>query len=300
MRPLDSSRSNVGRGSCQRPYAECMARECKGCSECVESWSEQVGYIAAAEMLPDDGLERVCAAGAPSSTPDYQSDSTSVEVKELVSGAVKGFQQAIATQPDVVPSPLLSRTWAVWPRIDWSPRFQGDKAPRIRGLVDRLAPLLAQLEKHDIFDYHCAPLELFLAIKQFVGGGACSALPPNAPFAPGVALGYAISGTRPANIDDAVVDVLQAWLDNKSAKMCQSLASGGPRQRCGVLVASDDGMQPVAARLNKSLNWDFPDERPTRALRLPIGIDVFLVVVGETVLKYDDSTWQRGVVGNYR
>ncbi len=197
-------------------------------------------------------------------------------------------------QPTVTPSSLLTRTWLVWPRIHWSAEFEGDRAPRVKGFVDQLAPLLAELEAQGADNKYAASVDLYYAINSLLGGGYCTALDPSDRFEPGVLLGYAITGERPGHIDDAVVDVLQAWLDRESAKMRRSLEAEKGRLRCGVLVASDEGLQPVAARLTRSLNWDFPHELPMRNLRLPPEIDIFIVVAGETLLKYDGASWHRG------
>lgn len=281
-----------------------MSEVCPGCAQCErESFAERTGKAAAARVLADLDLERVCPRteavnrGNQPQSPDYRSVHSAVEVKELTSNAHRKFANALHQQ-DFYRSPRLTSTWNVWPHHDWSSSPSSDRVIPPRQLVKRLIPLLEQLEAaNQTHPRVREPTDASFAIVSLLGGGHCEAMPAHlaARWGPGVLLGHLISGERSGYLDEAIVAPIQHWIDNDrlATNMSRSLRDESPRTRCGVLVLGDRLMQPAPSHLRRSLS-DFPGEIPTRELHMPESVDVFVVAAGDEILWYaDGSGWSR-------
>jgi len=242
-------------------------------------------------------LVRVCARGATVPTPDYESLRSVVEVKELSSSLMAKYTDAMDKQPVVQPVGVLSKTWHVWPEVLWGWDTTKDWTPRVKGLVERLAPLLLQLEHLGINDRWQAPVPLLFHISELIGGGYCAVGPAMPGYGPSIVLRQAISGVRSGDIDEAIAMPVQTWLDQSSGSMVASLRDTEGRRACGVLVLPPTWAQPAASHLSRSINDDFPLEMPHRALELPDGIDVVVIVAEPAILAFDPTEeWQRTVL----
>ncbi|MGK2321406.1 hypothetical protein [Gordonia rhizosphera] len=214
-----------------------MTVTCEGCPECLrETRSELVGKAAAIKVLNDSTLTRVCARGATTSTPDYESSRSVVEVKEFLSSTMARYTDAMAKQPVVQPVNMLSKTWHVMPEVLWEWNTAHDQTPRVKDPINRLAPLLAEFEALRIHDRRRAPIPLLFELSAVIGRGYCVVGSKIPGYGPSVVLGQAISGVRSGDIDEAIADPVQTWLDHSSSKMVESLQSAEGRRACGVLV----------------------------------------------------------------
>ncbi|MFH5207894.1 hypothetical protein [Antrihabitans spumae] len=131
-------------------------------------------------------------------------------------------------------------------------------------------------------------------IGKLLGGGPCSVLQDPGELPPGVFLEGRVYGHgRAIDLDRAVLDPLQHWLDTGSTNVRDSLSQEDCR-RVAVLVVASSGSQSLSLLL--SLTKDFPDTEsvPSQSLNLPAEIDVLIVVVGDQVLSFTASNgWKR-------
>ncbi|MFI5541650.1 hypothetical protein ACIA5H_35255 [Nocardia sp. NPDC051900] len=248
-------------------------------------------------LLGDDALERVCENERPGPVVDYRSTKTAVEVKAVKHGQ---FEQLRATytkkiEDDVVlPVSGLRKTWFVMPDATAATgeRSAYNGTLSLQKLEIRLGPLLLELERQGIDDALTAPRQLQWQIAALLHGGSCSTF-ESSEIGPGILLaGYLAGHSRPLNIDRAVRDRIQNWLDTNSSNMVASLYEEAG-VRCGVLVIPQtiDGFS-----LTRSLTEDFKDLRivPAEPLSLPNGVDTVITVAGDHAIQFTPpNRWTR-------
>lgn len=251
--------------------------------------------LAAAVVLDDPDLTRVCdkdPSFAGPAIPDFSSAYHVVEVKELTSRPLRGFNAAYDKQPRHIRIPNLRHLWAA--SVDVSAAaaaYDGDpETPQVNTLVATLAQMVENLESrgytdalhdHDNFQRYAKALGFYFDL----------AVQPNSPLEPGILLSGTIAEhPRTLDLDHDFTAVLQEWLDSdQSANARQSLASCSGLHVL-VLMASRDG---PAAGLIYTLQQK-PGEIPVAALRLPGEIDVLIVATTTDVLYFTPRDgWSR-------
>lgn len=264
----------------------------------VETSPEQLGRVAVEQLLGDHGLRRVCQNERPGATLDYRSSQTAVEVKEMRSEILEAFDGAFQELASgLITFPDLSQTWWVVPDISGAAGVFSERVPvpRLKGIAQKLGPILLELERNGIRDARKADWSTQARIGALLHGGACHVF-DDAPFEPGIFLaGHMHGHQRPYDIDTAVRDQVQHWLDTESSNMRASLAAE-VGLRCGVVVAPVRG---AAFSLVRSLTEDFdaPSVLPSRSLDLPDEIQTLVVVAGCHALRFTPpNTWHRKIL----
>jgi len=274
-------------------------RHTAGCGHpaCASDGIELHARDAAAAVLGDDELVRVCAQETAGVKPDFESQHHVLEVKELNSPALLKFFDAHASHRENPHLPIegLSELWMVWADVsDAIESFDGKiPTPKAKSLIESLAPLLADMEARGVTDAF-GDERVWPHIRRLLGFQAhCSVIPGAAPGrAPGIHFGVAHGHERTMHLEDDVVTFLQRWLDSDySMNARNSLASDERKgRRVVALVASMDG--PAAAML-RTLS-ETPGEAIPTPLRLPSEIDAVIVTTGHEVLHFDcDTGWAR-------
>ncbi|MDZ4266663.1 MAG: hypothetical protein U1D00_13385 [Mycobacterium sp.] len=256
--------------------------------------------LAAAAVLDDADLTRVCDrdpafAGGP--IPDFHSPRHVMEVKEVTSRPLRGFNAACDKRPRYVRMPNLRHLWAA--SVDVSAAaavYEGDpeagdpETPVVNTLISTVTEMVESLESrgytsslhdHDNFPRYAKELGFYCDL----------AVQPDSPLEPGILLsGTIVEHSRAHDLDIDVTEFLQEWLDSdQSANALQSLA-GRVGVHVLVLMASVDG--PAAGLIHTV--QETPCEVPTAALRLPAGIDVLVVVTNTDVLRFTPADgWSR-------
>ncbi|MGW6655597.1 hypothetical protein [Rhodococcus sp. NPDC055024] len=263
-----------------------------------ETPSEQLGRVAVEQLLGDHGLQRVCQNEHPGATLDYRSSQTAVEVKEMRSETLEAFDNAFQESVGgVITFPDLSQTWWVMPDTSAAAGAFSERVPvpRLKGIAQRLGPILVELEKNGIRDARKADWRTQVRIGALLHGGACYVF-DNAPFEPGIFLaGHMHGHERPYDIDTAIRDRVQHWLDTESSNMRASLAEE-VGLRCGVVVAP---LRGAAFSLVRSLTEDFDalSALPSMPLDLPGEIQTLVVVAGCHALRFTPpNTWHRKIL----
>ncbi|WFS11946.1 hypothetical protein [Rhodococcus aetherivorans] len=198
---------------------------------------------------------------------------------------------------DVIAFPDLTRTWWVMPDVSAAAAVFSERAPVpiLKRIAQELGPILVRLEQKGIRDARQADWRTQVQIGALLHDGACHVL-DDAPFGPGILLaGYMHGHRRPHDIDTAVRDQLQYWVDTESTNMRASLAAE-ELLRCGVVVAPIRG---ASFALVRSLTEDFndPSALPSVPLKLPGEIQTLLVVAGDHALRFTPpNTWHRNVL----
>lgn len=256
---------------------------------------EQRAWTAAAAVLDDADLTRVCdqdPAFAGAAIPDFSSRRHVVEVKELTSRPLRGFNAAYDKQPRHIPISSLRHLWAA--SVDVSAAaatYDGEpNTPQVNTLIATLTQIVqnletrgytSSLEDHDNFQRYADALGFYCDL----------AVQPNSPLEPGILLSGTIAEhSRTLDLDYDVTAVLQEWLDsNQSANARQSLA-GHAGVHVLVLMASPDG--PAAGLIHAVQQT--PSDVPAAALRLPDDIDVLIVATNTDVLRFSPRDgWSR-------
>src|SRR4051794_5009994 len=140
--PRKRGRNKVVRSA--TPSDECCHRKCEPCR--VERRARDIG----AALLRDGSLSRVCERESSRPKPDFRSPQHSVEVKELASPSLRSFMEAQKLHiGDVRLYPVegLQKTGGVSVDVSLAiDSFEHAPAPKVRRLINALAPLVAQLE----------------------------------------------------------------------------------------------------------------------------------------------------------
>ncbi|WP_156959760.1 hypothetical protein [Nocardia sp. BMG51109] len=265
---------------------------------CLEERPEErLGKAAVAALLGDHELDRVCQNERPGPVVDYRSARTAVEVKALKNGELEKLRAAIDKQPNPsrpIGVPGLKETWFVLPDASAAVGERSEYAgtPSVREIETRLGPLLLELERQGIDDAFTAPWELRHQISSILHGGACSVFPTSR-LAPGILLaGHQYGHSCSFDIDSAVRDKIQGWVDTGSGNMVESF-DGESAQHCGVLVIPQSG---AGFSIGRSLSEDFGDFAvvSTKPLSLPVGMDILVTVAGDQVLAFTPpAQWRR-------
>lgn len=274
------------------------ASEC-GHQGCKDDDFERETRAAAADILGDHDLARVCAQESPGVKPDYRSPRHSLEVKRLVSPALQKFYDAYRPLFETPYRPVeeLTGYWLVFVDVsDAIESFNGKTtAPRVDSLIESLTPILRDLEKRDVRDAF-GDARAWPQLQNLLGtGGHCSVV-PEVPghVQPGIHLAVSYGHSRTTYIANDVVAFLQEWLDSNHSRNARESLAAEDRKRVIALAASIDG--PAAAML-RTLS-DAPSEAIAPALRLPPEVDALIVITGQEALHFDrDTGWDRHILG---
>lgn len=255
---------------------------------------------ATATVLDDPDLKRVCdqdPAFAGGAKPDFYSPRHVVEVKELTSRPLRGFNGAYDKRPRYTRIPNLRHLWAA--SVDVSaaaavyesdPETGDPETPVVNTLIATLTQMVEDLESrghtdslhdHDNFPRYAKELGFYCHL----------AAQPDSPLEPGILLsGTIVEHSRAHDLDIDVTDFLQDWLDSdQSANARQSLAG---RTGIHVLALMASPIGPAAGLIHTV--QETPGEVPTAAPRLPDGIDVLVVATDTDVLKFTPADgWSR-------
>jgi hypothetical protein len=129
-----------------------------GCGHpgCASDDVEQHALNAAAAVLVDDELTRVCEQESSGVKPDFRSRRPALQVKQLTSPALRQFFAAHADHLEDPHHPIeeLSHVWLVFADVSAAiESFDGrTRAPRADALIASLTPLLKDLEARGITD----------------------------------------------------------------------------------------------------------------------------------------------------
>lgn len=261
--------------------------------ECVPTAIEILARDVVADLLRDDGLDRVCAKGSREPTPDFASRQHVVEVKELASQSLRAYESAHDRHLGYgrhYPVETLRNVWGVW--TDVTPAmssFDQVDTPQARKLIRPLTQLLEQLEGEGIADIN-QHWRARGAAESLIGFGSCCVYPPGGPYPPGIfMIGHAYGYDRTTDPERDVVALVQKWLDSQHAENLKLSLRSANKMRVAVLVASMDG---PARALIKTLAGS-PETRLLTPLQLADEIDAVVVVSGSEALDY-------GIVGGWR
>lgn len=266
---------------------------------CVSDEVERQVRDAAAIVLEDNELIRVCAQEAAGVKPDFRSPHHALEVKELTSPALLKFFDARARHlnPDDPRIPIdgLTQLWLVFADVsDAIESFdEATGTPNAKSLVKSLTPLLKNMEARGVTNAFADQLCVWPHISTLLGVGAhCSVIPEavNKGMKPGIYLAVSHGHSRTTYLEDDVVTFLQRWLDSEHSTNARESLAGETRKRVVGLSASMDG--PAAPMLRTLA--ESPDVAIPTALRLPPDIDALIVTTGQEVLLFDRITgWHR-------
>lgn len=277
-----------------------MAPDSCGHRGCRLKPSEVRALVAVAAVLADPDLTRICAqdpafTGAP--IPDFHSPRHVVEVKELTSRPLRGFNAAYNRQPRYIPIPHLRHLWAA--SVDVSAAaavYDGDseagdpETPVVNTLIATLTEMVEDLESRG----HTASLQdhdNFPRYAKELGFYCDLAAQPDSLLEPGILLtGSVIKRPRTLDLNYDVTALLQDWLDSDQSLNARRSLAGRGGVHVLVVVPSRDG--PAATVIDTVR--ETPGEVPTIALRLPDGIDVLVVATSTDILRFArDEGWTR-------
>lgn len=272
--------------------AKCGHRAC-GCDEI-----ERQVRDAAAAVLGDNELMRVCEQETAGVKPDFRSSRHALEVKKLTSPALLKFFAARAKHLDEedprIPIEGLTQVWMVW--ADVSDAIESfdikTETPNAKLLVKSLTPLLKDMEARSVRDAF-ADHRVWPHIRALLGFGAHCSVVPDAVAAgmkPGILLAISHGHSRTTYLEDDVVTFLQRWLDSEHSANARESLAGEKRKRVVALAAS---MDSPAAPMLRALA-ETPDVAIPTPLRLPPEIDALIVTTGQEVLHFDRyAGWRR-------
>jgi hypothetical protein len=265
--------------------------------ECEPGRGEQRVRDIVAALLGDDSLSRVCEKESSRPKPDFRSAHHSVEIKELASPSLRSFlnaQKLHIGDVRLYPVDGPQKTWGVSVDVSLATdSFEQAPTPKVRRLIDALAPLVAQLEAKGLDDA-LLDSEIWPRIAQLIHhDGWCSVIPGEA-FAPGIFFaGHGYGQARTTYLEDDVVAFLQHWLDSPQADNARQSLAGEAALRCVALVASMEG--PAAAML-RTLE-ETRGEQLRTGLTLPEEIDAVVVITDAEVLDYGlVDGWRRRAI----
>jgi hypothetical protein len=271
---------SVVRGSRHDGTMSCSHRDC------VPSAIEALACEVVADLLGDDGLDRVCARGSREPMPDFTSRHHVVEVKELASQSLRAYEAAHARHLGYgqhYPVESLRNVWGVW--TDVTPAmgsFGQADSPEARKLIRPLTLLLERLEAEGISDIN-QNWRARGAALGLIGFGSCCVYPPGGPYSPGIfMIGHAYGYERTTDPERDVVALVQKWLDSEYADNLKRSLRNADKVSVAALVASMDG--PAHALINTLT--ESPEARLLTPLQLPDEIDVVVVIAGPEVLDY--------------
>jgi hypothetical protein len=279
-------------GDMQPDAADCGHPACK--SDDIERKARD----AAAAVLGDEDLIRVCEQETPEAKPDFRSCRHALEIKELTSQSLLKFFDArakhLGEDDPRLPIEELTQVWMVWADVsDAIESFDGNtKTPRADSLIKSLTPLLKDLEARGVNDAFGDDRSWFHITRLLGSGAHCSVVPDAvaAGMKPGIFLSVAHGHSRTMYLEDDVVTFLQGWLDSEYSTNARESLAREKRSRVVALVASIDG--PAAAML-RTLSETAGVAIPT-PLRLPSEIDALIVTTGQEVLHFDRGAgWSR-------
>ncbi|WP_063044997.1 hypothetical protein [Nocardia pseudovaccinii] len=249
-------------------------------------------------------------SGPPS--PDYRlcAPEAAFEVKEFASQDWKGLGKAVNKAPVHTPLSRLSGVWGcLVPAYNAVEELElgepgSARQPRVKRLPKDLVGPLEVLERHSVTDYRIGIGAVSEELRQacerigwLLRGGWCTRFEfeGEPPFSPGVVvLGLGWGHSRTGD-PDVFADLVQMWLDRRSANMRESL-DGVPGEHHGVLVVAESVVGE--ARAVEDMRLEF---LPVVSLRLPVEIDTLWVVIGSMWLRFDEQTgvWTNGsITGN--
>lgn len=267
-----------------------------GCGHpgCGSDYVEQHALKAAAAVLVDDELTRVCEQESSGVKPDFRSRRHALEVKQLTSPALREFFAAHADHLADPHHPIegLSRAWLVFADVSAAiESFDGrTKAPRADALIASLTPLLKDLEARGVTDAF-GDDRVWPHMRRLLGfQGHCSMIPAAAGMEPGVFLSVSHGHSRTTYLEYDVVGFLQQWLDSRYSVNARKSLAAETRIRVVVIAPSMDG--PAAAMLRTLA--ETPGVGIRTPLRLPPEIDALVVDTRDEVLHFDPSIgWAR-------
>lgn len=254
---------------------------------------------AAALVLEDDELTRVCAQEAAGVKPDFRSPRHSLEVKQLTSPALLKFlagrAKHLSDEDPRIPIEGLTDVWGIW--ADLSDAIESfdttTETPHAKSLIASLTPLLKDMEERGVTDAFADQLRVWPHIRELLGAGAhCSVIPDAvaAGMKPGIFLALSHGHSRSTYLEDDVVTFLQTWLDSAHSNNARESLAGEKGKRILGLATTMDG---PAARMLRTLSETRDVAIPT-PLRLPPEIDALIVTTAHEVLLFDRITgWQR-------
>lgn len=262
---------------------------------CRPKPSEVRALVAVAAVLADPDLTRICAqdpafAGGP--MPDFHSPRHVVEVKELTSRPLRGFNAAYNRQPRYIPIPTLRHLWAASVDVSVAAAvYEGDpETPVVNTLIATLTEMVEDLESrgytnslhdHDNFPRYAKELGFYCDLTVV----------PDSDLKPGILLtGTIVGRPRALNLDIDITALLQDWLDSdQSSNARYSLAGRGGVHVLAVVPSRDGPAATVIDAVRET-----PGEVPEAALRLPDGIDVLIAVTDTDVLRFTPADgWSR-------
>lgn len=239
--------------------------------------------------LNDPDLTRVCDRdrlhdGRPS--PDFRSPRHVIEVKELTSEPLRGFNGAFDKLDRHTPIPGFEHLWSVMVEVSGGAAvFIGaPEMPVLNTLIDRLTPMIKDLEKNELTNalHDHDSFERWARVIGFDGQCAVSEDPE---LAPGILLTGTINGQpHTFDVDHGVVTPIQTWLESATDQVdnAQESLAGHPEVHVLALMASPSG--PASGLIYTLMQT--PDEVPTTPLRLPDGIDVLVIATNTDVLRF--------------
>ncbi len=237
--------------------------------------------------------------------PDYRlgTPEAAFEVKEFTSQDWVELDRAVRKAPLHKPSPRLRRVWAclvpAFNAVEELDREGRSRQPRVKRLAKDLVGSLEVLERYKVTDYRvgvgAVDVELRAACNRvgwLLRGGECSCMDfeGEPPFAPGViVLGLEWGHSRSGD-PDVFANLVQLWLDRRSANLRASLVRE-PGAHHGVVVV-DESMVGEAQSATE-MGLEFLPEVP---LQLPEELDVLWVLIGSLWLRFDRRTgrWTNG------
>lgn len=254
---------------------------------------------AAAAVLGDNELTRVCGQETPGVKPDFRSPRHALEVKELTSPALLKFFDARAKHLDEedprIPIEELTQVWMVFADVsDAIESFdKTTQTPNAKSLVKLLTPLLKDMEERGVTDAFADQNRVWPHIRQLLGFMAYCRVIPGAVakgMKPGIHLAVSYGHSRTTYLEDDVVTFLQRWLDSEQSANARKSLAGETRKRVVGLAASMDG--PAAPMLRTLA--ETPGVAIPTLLRLPAEVDALVVTTGQEVLHFDrDTGWHR-------
>jgi hypothetical protein len=181
---------------------------------CESDDVEQHALNAAAAVLVDDELTRVCEQESSGVKPDFRSRRHALEVKQLTSPALRQFFAAHAEHLAYPHHPIegLSHVWLVFADVSEAiESFDGrTTAPRADVLIASLTPLLKDLEARGIADAF-GDDRVWPQMRRLLGfQGHCSMIPAAVGMKPGVFLSVSHGHSRTTYLEYDVVGFYSA------------------------------------------------------------------------------------------
>lgn len=263
---------------------------------CFSDDVEERARDAAAAVLGDDGLARVCEQEAKGVKPDFRSYRHALEVKQLTSPALRQFLAAHNDHLEDPHRPIegLSQVWLVFADVSAAiESFDGKtKTPRADLLIDSLTPLLKDLEARGVTDAF-GDDRVWSHMRTILGfQGHCSVI-PGIDMKPGIFFSTSHGHSRTTYLEHDVVGFLEQWLHSRYAANARKSLAPERRKRVVVLVPTMDG--PAAAMLRTLA--ETPGVNIPTTLRLPQEVDALIVTTDDEVIHFDPTVgWARHTV----